>query len=198
MGAAHMGNRMTSLTATNKAPTVDPTIARTETLRAATENRMAPTVAASRAAMVEPINRTETPKVGMDNQTTPTETLKAGTDNQTTPMGVTEAVTVNPTTIPTGTPRAAMDNRMTCTAAKKVATVDPTTNPTRTPRAATADRKVPTEAAPLVVADRMITLMGATKEVMANLTTPITLVPTGNRKNAAAVRGYTLVVRNVC
>jgi len=184
-----MGNRTTSLTATNKVATVNPTTARTEPPRAATEDRMTPTVATNRAAMAEPINRTEIPK--------------AGTDNQTTPMGVTEVVTVNPTTNRTGTPRAAMDDRMTRTATKKVATVNPTTARTEPPRAATVDRtttdrKLPTEAAPLVAADRTTTLTGATREAMTNLTMPITLVPMGSRKYAAAVRDYVLVVRNTC
>lgn len=207
-----MGHRKTPLTATSKVATVDPRTPPTGTLRAAMDDRMTPMVATNRAATDDPTKHTKTPRAGTVNLTTPTEATKtatadptkpprAVTDDQTTPMGVTEAVAVNPTTDHTETPRAVMDDRMTCTAANKVATANPKT---KAPRVATddrtmiaiVDRKVPTEAAPPVAADWVIAK--ATRKAMVDLAIPTALVPTADRRNPAAVRGYDLVVRNVC
>jgi len=108
MEIARMGDRMTTLTATNKVATADPTTARTEILRAAMDNRMTPTVATNRAATVDPTKRTKTPR--------------AGTDDQTTPMGVTEVVTVNLTTDRTAASKATVDRTTTAIVNRKVLT----------------------------------------------------------------------------
>lgn len=207
--AARTAGRMTTLPATSKVAMVDPTPAHTETLKATTEDRMTPTEARNRAAMVNRMS------------TLTAVTNKAAMVDQMTPLGVIEVVVVYPTTNHTGTPRVATDDRITTlTAANKVAMDDPTTNRTKPPRAATddrmtptgepaavmanrmtkaiVDRKIPTEAPPPVTVDLMITLTEATRRAMVNPTIATSLVPTVDRRNTVLVRGRNRGVRNIC
>ena len=181
---------MTTLTGTNKAAMVNPIVAPTETLRAATDDQMAlavatkraatvvrmttPTVATNKVAMADRKNRTKTPRVGTD-------------DRMTTRMAANKVAMVDPTTNPTKIPREVMDSPTTPTGTTAAVMVDRTK----------IDRKIPTEAAPLVTADRMITPMEAIR-AMADLTTSTTPVPMADRRSAAVVRGCYRAVRNVC
>jgi len=154
---AAMDDRTTTLMATNKAATVNPIVARTETNKAVTVN---PTVA-----------RTETLKVTMDDRTTPTEAIEAALADPTTNRTKAPGAATDNQTTPMGatevamvnlttarTERAATDDRMTTrAAANKVVTVDPTTNRMKTPRAATDDRTTPTGVTAAIVDQKIPT-----------------------------------------